>query len=323
MPPATNSTQALNNLTSLQKNMQDPSQMQTAQEQQLGVPAAQQQVSGLRQAITNTTNLLNQIPSGVMGRTGGSLVTQAQANSQIQNEQAPVSQELNTMGTNLGNQTSDLNTLLSQATTKAGLEEQGQSDKLGLAKDIYTALLGKEQASASQKLEQQKLSEQEREFNLTPQSGSGSDVSSLISALTRGGTGTTGTKSAGASSPQFMVQRSSDKGFNFVNPATGKPINAAQFAQVTKVPFRTLLSAMAAKGDSGAKAALGFVGNDFGYDPGKVAPNSSLAKLYTALTGQQVSKAGPSVHNTITSGIGKLSSAAENRIKSNLKIFGL
>lgn len=194
MPPqAATSQQALGNLQNFQKNMQDPSQMQTAQETQLGVPQAQQQVSGLRQAITNTTNLLNNVPSSVMGRTGGSLVTSAQANAQIQNEQAPIAQNLNQQGTQLNNASSDLNTLLGQATTRTGLQEQGQQDKLGILKDIYTSLFGSEQAKASQKLEQQKLTEQAREANQSNATSrasigaSGSSDAAMLASLLGGG----------------------------------------------------------------------------------------------------------------------------------------
>lgn len=294
MPPqATTSQQALGNLQNFQQNMQDPSQMQTAQESQLGVPAAQQQVSGLRQAITNTTNLLNNVPSGVMGRTGGSLVTQAQANAQIQNEQAPIAQNLNQQGTQLNNASSDLNTLLGQATTQAGLQEQGQQDKLGILKDIYTSLFGQEQATASQKLEQQKLSEQTREANQSDatarlSAGSGSSDASLLAAMLGGGaSGSTASKGAApAGLPNLRVPGDASQGFKFTD-SKGQVANALQYSQGNNIPFRTLLSQMAAKGDVGAKTGLTFIGNDGNADPTKIT-STALANLYTALTGRKI-----------------------------------
>lgn len=78
-----------------------------------------------------------------------------------------------------------------------------------------------------------------------------------------------------------MSQRAGG-GFNFTN-ANGQAISAATYAQLTKTAFRSVLQRMANAGDAGAKAALNFVGNDYGYDPNKVKAGSSSAKLYNAL----------------------------------------
>ncbi len=80
-----------------------------------------------------------------------------------------------------------------------------------------------------------------------------------------------------------MVQRG-DKGFGFTD-AAGNTINAAQYAAVKGIPFRDLLQSMAQAGDTGAAQALGFVGNDYGYDPRKVNQQWQ-ANLYNALTGR-------------------------------------
>lgn len=66
-----------------------------------------------------------------------------------------------------------------------------------------------------------------------------------------------------------QMQQRADKGFNF--QANGRPITAAAFAQAKGIPFRTLLQQMANAGDSGAKSALGLVGNDFGYNRNALA----------------------------------------------------
>lgn len=77
-----------------------------------------------------------------------------------------------------------------------------------------------------------------------------------------------------------MAQKSNGGGFAFTN--NGQAISAAQYAKLTNTPFRTLLQQMSNKGDSGAKQALNFVGNDFGYDPTKIN-NGNNASLYNAL----------------------------------------
>jgi hypothetical protein len=51
------------------------------------------------------------------------------------------------------------------------------------------------------------------------------------------------------------------KGFNFFD-GNSQPVRAFNFSQMTGVPFRKLLSDMAAKGDNNARIALQFVGND-------------------------------------------------------------
>lgn len=79
----------------------------------------------------------------------------------------------------------------------------------------------------------------------------------------------------------FARQRQ-DGGFEFVDQY-GRPISAAAYAVATGNPFRVVLQRMAEAGDKGAQKALGFVGNDFGYDPNKVS-DSSTANLYNSLT---------------------------------------
>lgn len=74
-----------------------------------------------------------------------------------------------------------------------------------------------------------------------------------------------------------MVQRPGG-GYNFTN--NGVAISAARYAQLSNTPFRTLLQNMANTGDTGAKTALNFVGNDFGYNPNAIGGNSGL---YNAL----------------------------------------
>lgn len=80
-----------------------------------------------------------------------------------------------------------------------------------------------------------------------------------------------------------MTQRA-NKGFNFVD-ANGRPINAAQYAAARGISFRALLQTMANAGDAGARAALGFIGDNLKYDPRKVKTQAQL-NLYKALTGR-------------------------------------
>lgn len=197
MQPASNSTQALANLQQFQSGLQKPEDILTGQEQQLGVPQAQQQVQGLRGAIQNTTNLLNNVAPSVYGRTQNSLETNAQASRNIQNEQAPLSATLDKQNTDYGNQESDLQNLLSRAGTLSSLKAQGQDSQLGYLKDIYSALYGQEQDSA-------KMAEQQREFDATQAT---SRASSGGGGISLGGLGLGGSSSSSAPTIQDQAYK--------------------------------------------------------------------------------------------------------------------
>lgn len=74
-----------------------------------------------------------------------------------------------------------------------------------------------------------------------------------------------------------MIQRAGG-GFNFIG-SNGKPISAFSYAMLTHQAPRSLLQTMANRGDAGARQVLGFVGNDFHYDPTKIG-NGNNAQLY-------------------------------------------
>lgn len=200
----TTSSQALSNLQSFQSGMQKPEDILNSQEQQLGVPQATQQVQGLRQAIQNTTSVLNNVAPSVYGRTQNSLETDAQANRNIQNEQAPISANLSKENTDYGNQESDLQNLLSKSGTLASLQTQGQDSQLGYLQNIYNDLFGSEQAKQASDLEQQKLAEQAREANLSASSSasSASANNAYLSSLLGGGSSSNPSTSVAQLSPQ-------------------------------------------------------------------------------------------------------------------------
>lgn len=164
MQPA-NSGQALAQLESAQSSQQTPQQLMSSADTSLGVPAAQQQVSGLRQAITNTTNLLNNVAPTVYGNTQNSLVTSSQAGQQINNASAPIEKTLSGQNSDLTSDQSNLSDLLSQANSQASLGEQSQSDNLTNLENIYKDLYGQEQDAAATKEKQAEDAESAREFN--------------------------------------------------------------------------------------------------------------------------------------------------------------
>lgn len=160
-----NSQQALAQLQGIQKTVKDPNTILSQQRQQLGVNAAQDTATGLRGAIDNTTKLLKQVAPSVMGRTGNSLVTSAQANRIIQNEQAPISQNLTEQGTKYNQAQEDLNTLQQRAQEAASGIYQGQQDKLSYLQNLYNTLYQRETDRQAAKVAEQNRQEQIREFN--------------------------------------------------------------------------------------------------------------------------------------------------------------
>lgn len=94
-----------------------------------------------------------------------------------------------------------------------------------------------------------------------------------------------------APAPSYnMVQRPGG-GYNFTN--NGVAISAARYAQLSNTPFRTLLQNMANTGDTGAKTALNFVGNDFGYNPNAIGGNSGLYNALVWGAHSQIPSAAP------------------------------
>lgn len=166
MSTATSSQAALKQLQSYQKSSLNPNDILGQQRQQLGVNETQDTVTGLRGAINNTTKLLQQVAPSVMGRTGSSLVTNAQATRQIQNEQAPISQNLSDQSTQYGQAADDLSRLEQRAGEAASGIYQGQQDKQSYLQNLYNALYQKESDSAERKRQAALDKEAKRQFNL-------------------------------------------------------------------------------------------------------------------------------------------------------------
>ncbi len=139
-----------------------------------------------------------------MGRTQNSLVTSAQANRQIQNEQAPLNTQLNKENQDYSNANQDYQSALSQSQNAAnanlGFQNQHQSYLQGIYNDLYT-----QENNASQ------AAEAKREF----------DTSQAAAANSRA--------SSSAKSP-YSVSRDKNGGFQFTGD-NNAPITAAQYYQ--------------------------------------------------------------------------------------------
>lgn len=182
MQPATTSSQALQNLQSFQGQQQTPEQLLNSANTSLGVQGAQQQVTGLRQAIGNTTNLLNGVPSSILGRTANSLVTSAQANAQMANAEAPLTTKLNQQEGDYSNDNQTYEQLAQQAENEANANLQGQQGQESYLQNVYNDIYGQEKDTAAANFAQQQLAEQAREANQTASNaGSGNPSSPSLS----------------------------------------------------------------------------------------------------------------------------------------------
>ncbi len=256
MNPA-NSQQALAQLQGAQQSAQDPNSILQDQQNQLGVGAARNTVTGLRGAIDSTTRLLQQVAPSVMGRTQGSLVTQAQATRQIGNEQAPLNTALGNNTNQYNEASTNLSDLQNQAQTAASGIYTGQQNKLSYLQNIYNSLFGQEQAQIAQQQEAAKLAEQAREADLTAATSraSGNPGINLGSLLGGNSTPQPGMKLKGASG---------SSGYAFTD-SQGHSISANQYAQLTGQNLGTLLHTMGSSGDQYAQQAYNQISKNLSY----------------------------------------------------------
>lgn len=191
----TTSDEALQQLNSYQNGLQTPQQALTAAQGQYGTQQAQQTVQGLRQAIQNTTSMLNNVAPSVQGRTGNSLVTSAQANQIINNEQAPISNELAGQNTAYSNANDDYQKDEAESEAAANDTLTGQQSQLGYLQNIYNDLYTKEKDASD-------LAEQQRESDAATKAASGGGISLGGSSL-----GTDDSTSS-AAAPSVAAQKS-------------------------------------------------------------------------------------------------------------------
>lgn len=266
---------AYTNLTSFNKSAPTAQSIQEQTSQKYNIGGLTTRLSDLQTGVNNLQTSLNNVNPSVTGRLQGNFATTAQRDALIAKEQAPIAQNLATEDKGLQEAQTNLTNARTEANTEANAQLTDQAKTYQQLLDTYNAANARDQFAATQALEQAKLDEMKREANIKSGGGSGYDIGSLLGAIMGGGN-----QPSTPQSKAGMTQRS-DGGFNFTD-ANGNAISAAQYAKGTGTNFRDLLTKMASAGDKGAKTALGFVGNDFGYDPNKIGNNGSL---YNALVG--------------------------------------
>lgn len=162
-----------------------------------------------------------------------------------------------------------------------------RSEGANRAMSLQEALLGydREQRSQAQSIYDAELARDFQERQFAEQIRQFNEQQAAARAAASGGYGfggldVGGGAPGGAGAASKMVPKQGG-GFAFTD-ANGRAISAAAYAAKKGIPFRSLLSTMASQGDRGAKVALGFVGDDFGYDRAKVT-DPRLAGIYNSL----------------------------------------
>lgn len=256
------STAIANQIAEYDKNRKSSTDVLNQAMSQYGIPEIRSRVAGLRTTLSNTENALNNVDPSVTGRTQGSLVTEAQRQHQVADERAPIADQYGQQSRALATESANQSDALSAAKLLAENQINDYNTGRSALQSRYDTTYKREQDQKAADLAAKQLAANSSGYNL-------------------GGGATSATPATGARS----VQRS-DKGYNFTD-ASGQSISAAQYAAATGTPFRTVLQEMAKNGDKGAAAALGFVGNDYGYDPTKIGGNGDLYNALVWGTGKQ------------------------------------
>lgn len=255
-----------------QKNRTRPEDYIKKYSSELGVDSTRQSVADARAAINATQGVIRATPDSVAGRTSGSLVTDAQRNRLVQNELAPLNEALSGQKDTYGELRGNLSDLLEEAGMRSTAAYRADETQATTLKDLYDATFKAEQEAEARRRWEAEQAESKRQFDAR-----------MAEARRQGGSGGISPTFGGGG---YGMRQRADKGFDFVD-SSGRSVSAATYSAATGIPFRQLLQQMANAGDSGARQALGFVGDDYRYDTSKIRPGVTslgILNLYKALT---------------------------------------
>jgi hypothetical protein len=244
MSPST-SAEALNKLQIAEGAAKNPTDYLTSANKSMGVDTAQNTVTGLQGAISNTTRLLSQVAPSVMGRTANSLVTSAQANKQISNEQAPLSATLNTQGTEYNQANTNLSQLRTAAQNAATGEYTGQQNKLSYLQNLYNTMYKQEQDAATAAETLRKEEEAKRQFDIQAAQNQQKIDNSTSNPTT--------------SDVKYNYTPSAQGGFTFY--ADGAPITAAQYIEGKGGNMIDLVNLLSKSKDAGDEQIINDINN--------------------------------------------------------------
>lgn len=248
------SAQIAGQLATYDKNRKSSADIMSEALKEYGVPEIRSNVANLRTTIANTENALNAVDPSVTGRTSRSLVTEAQRSRIVNNERAPIAEQLSGQGRALSTESANLTEQQRAAETLA----QGRINDYTTGR---TALQSQYNDALARENEARRRAEADRAFNYTKEKDARDYARSVLAQKTKQDNSDTST-----SAPSY--QKRNDGGFNFQDKS-GKAISARKYAELTGTDFNTLLKTMAKAGDSGAADVL---------------KNGGSSKAYKALT---------------------------------------
>lgn len=131
----------------------------------LGVDDAKERVKSARTAIRSTEDTIAATPDSVAGRTGGSLVTDAQRNRLVQNEVAPLNEIMRTQSSAFGDASQDLSTLSNEVDKRVGYGLQSDDTQANTLLTLYQAASEKEKQDEARRQWEAQMAEQKRQFD--------------------------------------------------------------------------------------------------------------------------------------------------------------
>lgn len=134
---------------------------------QYGVQGAQTTKDNLETTLNNTTKALNAVPDSVTGRTSRSLVTEAQRQAIVNNEQNPIRQALSDQQGEYGIASNNYSDLSGKATTLANAELGQQTAKESQLEQNYQDAVSQAAAQVAAQQEAAKEAEAKREFDIS------------------------------------------------------------------------------------------------------------------------------------------------------------
>jgi len=128
----------------------------------LGIGDARTRVTGLRQSLLDTENLIRNVEGDVGQRTSEKIVSQAQKNRLVAQEQNPLAQQAGVLGRNLEMESANVKDILSQGTAESEMEYRFQTDQRGAMMDQLKTAIGRSDNAADREQWQKSYDQLER-----------------------------------------------------------------------------------------------------------------------------------------------------------------
>lgn len=187
------SAQAYQSLQDYSSKRRSTADIQKEAEDKYNVSGISSRLSNLRTLVGNLENSVEQVDPSVTGRLQGGFATEAQRQTLVNRERAPILGDLSKQQSALGNEQQQFSLSSSLASDLA--HSLRSDDETGYQRllDQYNAATAKEQSDESKRQYEASLAEQRRQFDEQQRAaqakgtGTGYDLSGIINGLTGSG----------------------------------------------------------------------------------------------------------------------------------------